>query len=203
MNTPDAQLAEMFRKDTTAHRLTVQHEDGLYRHLRWAKPGTGECAIEVTSIPGYLIVTGDMGSWTFHRHGSPDLLAEGFFTGNARYDRWASKLEAADTRVGLRDFSEETLKATVEEAIEEWSEGDAELRETLHQETYLIRSAESTEEALSSMVDFGFSGYSFDEVRESDVTEYTFQFRWICLALGQVTAGYRALLDSVEERDAA
>lgn len=203
MNTPDAQLTEMFHKDTTAHRLTVLLDDGPYRHLRWAKPGTGECAIEVTSIPGSLIVTGDMGSWTFHRHGSTDLLTEGFFTGNARFDRWASKLEAADTRVGLRDFSEETLRATVEEAIEEWSEGDAELRETLHQETYLIRSAESTEEALSSMVDFGFSGYSFDEVRESDVTEYTFQFRWICLALGQVTAEYRAHLESLEEREAA
>lgn len=60
--------AERFNHDTREHVMSVLHDDGLYRHLRFAKPGTGIYAFEVVTWPGCLAYRGDMGnSWVFMR----------------------------------------------------------------------------------------------------------------------------------------
>lgn len=58
MNT-DQQL-ERFLKDVSEHELTVLHEDGLYRHLRFARPNSGQYHFSIVTWPGYLAYTGDM-----------------------------------------------------------------------------------------------------------------------------------------------
>lgn len=56
-----------FLVDTAFHRLEIIRDDGLYRHLRMKQPGTSCYYFDVITWPGYLTVTGDMGTWTFSR----------------------------------------------------------------------------------------------------------------------------------------
>lgn len=191
MTTTDAQLAVLFDQDTDKHLLTVLHDQGHYRHLRWAAPGTGINAVEISTIPGTLFVTGDMGSFTFHRHGTSDLLTSGFFNRGANYGYWASKCEAADTRVGLREFSAGVLKATVESYISDWAD-DIDDPAALREEAEYILYADCVEDAYSRLAEFNHNGLHFDDIDESSVTEFTVQFRWICRALMRVGAEYTA-----------
>ena len=82
-----------FLLDTAFHRLEIIRDDGLYRHLRMKQPGTSCYYFDIITWPGYLTVTGDMGTWTFSR------IADMFdFFGpwqdgiNTGY--WSEKLEA-------------------------------------------------------------------------------------------------------------
>ncbi|MDR0592014.1 MAG: hypothetical protein LBG60_01905 [Bifidobacteriaceae bacterium] len=56
---PD-RLWERFKRETKDHRLTVVHDDGLYRHLVMAKPGTGIWSWEIATWPGALCSHGDI-----------------------------------------------------------------------------------------------------------------------------------------------
>lgn len=196
MTTPNTEFDRLFTQDTAKHELAVLHDQGKYRHLRWAAPGTGINAVEITTIPGTLFVTGDMGSFTFHRHGTDDLLASGFFKRGASFDYWASKCEAADTRVGLREFSADVLKATVDSYIEDWSDGDESVQLNLSQEAESILDAETVEDAYNRLAEFDYDDLHFDDIDESSVTEFTVQFRWICRALMQVSAAYTGLQET-------
>lgn len=59
---PYATQWRQFSAETTEHRLTVLHDDGLYRHLRMAKPGTGMWSWEIITWPWSLVIRGDIGS---------------------------------------------------------------------------------------------------------------------------------------------
>lgn len=67
--------------------ITILHEDGLYRHMRFSAPGTLE-SFEIITWPGSLTVSGGHGTWTFRRN--QDMFT--FFTGYINVDYWAEKL---------------------------------------------------------------------------------------------------------------
>ena len=62
-----AEVHERFKKDTAEHQMTVLRDDGLYRHLRFRKPGTGIYGFDIVTWPGYLAISGDMGASMFTR----------------------------------------------------------------------------------------------------------------------------------------
>ncbi|MFY3739344.1 hypothetical protein ACOS9E_25265, partial [Escherichia coli] len=51
-----------FLLDTAFHRLEIIRDDGFYRHLRMKQPGTSCYYFDIITWPGYLTVTGDMGT---------------------------------------------------------------------------------------------------------------------------------------------
>ncbi|MDR0594660.1 MAG: hypothetical protein LBG60_15725 [Bifidobacteriaceae bacterium] len=53
-------LSEVFRSLTQEHTLTVARDDGVYRHLVMAEPGTKSRSWEVVTWPWALCVRGDM-----------------------------------------------------------------------------------------------------------------------------------------------
>lgn len=61
------EIDSRFLIDTAFHRLEIIRDDGLYRHLRMQQPGNSCYYYDVITWPGYLTVTGDMGTWTFSR----------------------------------------------------------------------------------------------------------------------------------------
>lgn len=74
---PYAQVYEGFLKQTEDHELHVLHDDGLYRHLRVQAPGTRMWSWDITTWPGHLAISGDVGAgYIFARE--PDMLD--FFT---------------------------------------------------------------------------------------------------------------------------
>ncbi|MFI1580075.1 hypothetical protein [Embleya sp. NPDC020630] len=73
MTTED--IAERFKRETAEHEMTVLHDEGLYRHLRFAKPAPEGSMFwwELVTWPGCLAVRGDMGGeWIFTR--LPDMF---------------------------------------------------------------------------------------------------------------------------------
>lgn len=58
---PYLQAWAQFREETAGHELQVLHNDGLYRHLRMATPGTGVFSWEVVTWPGRAAFCGDIG----------------------------------------------------------------------------------------------------------------------------------------------
>jgi hypothetical protein len=95
-----------FIKDTAEHEMTILHNDGLYRHLRFKKPGTRFYWFDLITWPGYLTIAGDMGTFTFER--TEDMLT--FFRGagdiNPQY--WSEKIRP-NALLGVKVIIDPTL----------------------------------------------------------------------------------------------
>lgn len=110
---------EQFAAEVVEHRMTVLHDDGLYRHLRFAKPGTGMWSWSLVTWPGHLAVSGDIGDgWVFERE--DDMLQ--FFGRNGHQSGinpsyWAEKLPS-HMRVAAKHFSADRFEAAVRADVE-------------------------------------------------------------------------------------
>lgn len=104
----------MFRNATREHELTIKHDDGLYRHLHCAKPGTGIWSFDIVTWPGHLSIGGDIDSYVFAR--TPDMFE--FFAGsgdgphgiNPHY--WGEKV-VTRARRPEREYSPDAFKTAV------------------------------------------------------------------------------------------
>jgi len=122
-----------FLLDTANHRLEVIRDDGLYRHLRMKQPGTNCYYYDVITWPGYLTVTGDMGTWTFSR--IADMFNFfGVWDGEINTGYWSEKLEAG-ARCSARNLLAEeydhdafckSLKESLSEYLEDSEEDESE-----------------------------------------------------------------------------
>lgn len=111
---------KQFLKEVASHELHVLRDDGVYRHLRFQKPGTICMSFDLITWPGHLCYTGDMGTFVFQR--VHDMLA--FFRppeGRAkedpfrRIDRsyWHQKLEAIDRCDGAKEFDRDAFEREI------------------------------------------------------------------------------------------
>lgn len=120
---PPADFAETFQRDVAQHELTIVRNEGVYRHLRFQRPGTYCMHFDLITWPGYLCYTGDMGTYVFKR--LHDMLQ--FFRKNERAPAfridlryWAEKCEAADKCDGITEFSEEKFTSEVLDYLKDW-----------------------------------------------------------------------------------
>lgn len=94
-------------------RMTILKEDGVYRHLQFRKPGSSFYHFELITFPGYLVITGDMGSYTFSR--VHDMFE--FFSSNGYINSgyWAEKVVSGSTggRGEVQHHDEEAFKSWV------------------------------------------------------------------------------------------
>ena len=58
---------DRFKRDIAEHAVTVIRNDGVNRHIRLSKPGTGCYHFDLVTWPGILCYTGDMGTFVFQR----------------------------------------------------------------------------------------------------------------------------------------
>jgi hypothetical protein len=115
-----------FVDDTANHQMTVLHDQGLYRHLRFTSPGTSFEWFEIVTVPGLQTINGDMGTFSFSRL---DDMFEFFKRAdggiNAYY--WTQKCTAFSDPV--REYSPKTFKQVISEAaIEQLDDLDESVR---------------------------------------------------------------------------
>ncbi len=150
---------QQFISEVDEHEMAILHEDGLYRHLRFARPGTSIWSFNLITWPGYLTIVGDIGGGhTFHR--VPDMLD--FFDvgqpdGHINVGYWSEKLEAGQRSV--QGYSEDAFRSHVDTLVTEWAENlsapdAARLRERVTEE--ILEVAYDEHEALSALGDFTF-----------------------------------------------
>ncbi len=185
-------FSSTFLKDVAQHQLTIYRNEGLYRHLRFRRPGTMCMHFDILTWPGYLCYTGDMGTFVFRR--LEDMLVffrkgvhDPAFRIDLRY--WAEKVEASDKHDGITEFSAESFKAEVkdyfEQATEESEKWPATRRAALWSEIedQLFSSLDDSEHhAWSALHDFEHDGFRFTDW-ERDCRVYTQRFLWCCHAL--------------------
>lgn len=199
---------ERFLKDVAEHEMLVLHEHGVYRHLRFKRPGTGCMHFDLITYPGYLVYSGDMGCFVFSR--LEDMFV--FF----RTDRsvlngrrlainlgyWSEKLQAVDGGrnhvEGVKEFDEEKFTRCVMEDLVGWirhhrEECTKEERRALWEAVLdEVIGADSDSGGyrkqcavhdFSHRVNADYGDFYFQDFFEHNVTEYTFRFVWCCYAI--------------------
>lgn len=114
---PDSRLGvgAIFARDVAEHTMRVLKDDGLYRHLRFAKPGTGINHFDLITWPGHLSIGGDRDGYVFAR--IPDMFEffrakSGWNSSTINPQYWAEKLT---TRVPVKAYDEGLFRQLVVE----------------------------------------------------------------------------------------
>lgn len=205
------EVLAQFLKDTASHQLEVVKDDGVHRHLRFRRPGTSFYGFDIVTWPGYLAISGDMGSSMFTR--LPDMFeffrerSDGDLVINPGY--WAEKCTANDGK--KKEFRMELLRAYVKEHYDEYVANHRDDDEQapawasdLWQEVEdkiiaRIADYESTTSAIQAMDDFEpdddrYETYRFVDAWESasSLETWTFHFLWRLYAIAHAVRSYDA-----------
>lgn len=196
--------ATRFLEDVKAHEMIVLHDDGVYRHIRFKRPGTGCMHFDLVTWPGYLAYSGDMGCYVFCRLN--DMFS--FFRTDRNYatagdlfinlSYWSEKLQAVDgnRRNGAaKEFNKEKFARLISEIRLDWirerglNKSDRrELWESVRDRVLnSVDEDDSGHVSMNAAYDFceriGGKRFQFVDLWEYDFTEYTYRFIWCCYAL--------------------
>lgn len=114
-----------FSRDTARHQMTVLHDDGLYRHLKCAIPGTGYYRFDLVTWPHNLMLHGDGISFAFSLYPTVDLFdlfRRTAWPGEINPGYWSEKVTAG--RSDIENYSEALLKQEIEDRVQYWEECD-------------------------------------------------------------------------------
>jgi hypothetical protein len=178
---------ETFLRDVAQHKMKIVRNEGVSRHVIFAKPESYNMRFEFITWPGHLCYTGDMGTFVFRR--LEDMFeffryeygSDGKLRINLQY--WAEKLEATDRCDGERRWSPEKFRSVIEHYLE--NDGDQVpegLREAVEEEIYTCLD-DGEHEAYRAANDFRYKGFQFNDLWDHDFREYTYRFIWCCYAL--------------------
>jgi hypothetical protein len=184
-----------FADDTSAHRMTVLLDQGLYRHLRFADPSSNFSWFEIITVPGLLTINGDMGTFTFAREKDMFPLfrrADGGI--NAHY--WGEKIIASvqPAKAYSAKVFAETVRQDAETQLDDAEiEGEARTAALAElQDDVLAVADEGEHEACRALSGFSHELLDFTDAWEHDFTEYSFRYLWnlhaIVHGIGEYTA---------------
>ena len=198
--------ARRFVADASDHEMTVMHDDGLYRHLRFQKPGTGIYHFDLITWPGYLAITGDVAAFTFVRE--QDMFPWFASGGDINPGYWSEKITAQDKHGGAQEFSPAKFRRHVADAVREHiAEAglDREQARALWQaiNADVLDESEYEQSARPALNDFTHRNYStehkdavFDggdlDAWDWDTRDFTWSFLWSCCAIRWGIQQYRA-----------
>lgn len=172
---------EQFQKDVAEHSLKIVHDDGLHRHLTVSREKTFNMGYHVTTWPGYLCISGDMGCFVFSRLSDMFQFHRGDFKISFGY--WAEKLQAGEAY----QFSKKYFRDLILELYEEWEKPD--LSERLWR-TSVQEFVDAVDEccarwqALELLEEFCEAcGHKNHDTCDYELKEYTFRFLWACYAI--------------------
>lgn len=186
------EIAARFAHDTADHKMTVLHEDGLYRHLRFRKAQHNSYWFDLITWPGVLHFRGDVGgdSYTFTR--LTDMFE--FFRGkdgiNPHY--WGEKLDGG--RNSVKEYSEDAFRQVVCElfvSAVRYEDAPRGLGKAVRAEI-LDRDLHDETEARTLLEQFEFKNFQFHETWEFSFTDWDWSFLWACHAIVWGIAQYDA-----------
>jgi hypothetical protein len=174
--------------DVRDHVMKIVKDDGVFRHVKFFKPGTSIYGFSLTTWPGYLAITGDCEDFVFCRLN--DMFE--FFRGNEiNRSYWAEKATAVGRHGGIMDFSDECYEQAVRTRIKDHISGmslsDAkrvvrDMRLDLFDWGYPSSTAEAIETAT------GFTcpvtgTKPLEDIWDSRLEDYRYGFVWVLRAI--------------------
>lgn len=205
---------EQFLKDIASHQLTVNLDQGVFRDLTIARPNTVSMHYNITTRPGYLVITGDMGSFVFTRLN--DMFK--FFRSDDGYEinlgYWEEKLEAVNRGNGAQAFSVDTVSQILKDHLNDHLEGldcghstsdEAKAEEAKEAIQNLIGLAESDEHDFYSKLrewDPKYDGgVDMECWWEWDFKDYTYHYIWCCYAIVHAIKLYDAEISKEQSHE--
>jgi hypothetical protein len=191
-----------FTKQTEQHQMIVLRDDGVYRHIRFKRPGTMCMHFDLITWPGYLCYTGDMGTFVFTR--LQDMFQ---FFRRSDDDRryridfryWAEKVEGADKSDQVHRFSDERFRAEVRDFFEQrtsdevWSDAaKADLWKRIEDEVLYELENDGEHGAWVALRQFDHDKQWFFQDWERSCREFSHRFLWCCHALAWSISVYDA-----------
>jgi hypothetical protein len=180
-----SESAARFARDTRGHEMTVLHDDGLYRHIRFSNNprGYGEYWFDLITWPGSLTIRGDYGdAYTFSRE--PDMFP---FFRSSRYGinphYWAQKLDRGTNSV--KTYSEDLFRQLVVEHFVDsvqYSDAPRGLGKAIRAEI-LNQDLTDEREARDLLESFEYEGFEFHDVWEWSFGDWDRSFLWACHAI--------------------
>jgi len=184
-------VAERFLRDVSLHEMDIRHDDGLYRHIVFQKPGTSCYLFSLTTTPGRLIYAGDMGCFVFER--VQDMFS--FFRANGErepnYGYWHEKMVACD-RQGSEEHNVDEFRENLERYLQdnELSEDRlSEVKEFIEEAISEFEDA-GPDAAYRLVMDFGLEPERgerkrqfFQDFWETTDKVYCFRYVWACYAI--------------------
>lgn len=185
-------VAARFRGDTAKHRMTVLHDEGLYRHLRFMNPDDSAYWFDLVTWPGSLAIRGDVDGYMFTR--LTDMFE--FFRGtgiNPHY--WAEKTEGG--RDSTKSYSEELFRQIVVEhfvTAVRYEDAPRGLGKAVREEILDSACLGTEEDARAALDAFEFKGFrfDFDDTWEWDLHDFNWSFLWCCHAIQWGISQYAA-----------
>lgn len=188
------EIAARFARETADHKMTVLHEDGLYRHVRFENPQYGAIyRFDLITWPHGLLIRGDGPNFAFSLYPTRDLFD--MFRRTARVGQinagyWDEKVVAGK----IKDWSEEMFRTWL---IQEATKDEARYpglvraldRQILDSDEHNLEYRGTAEYALAS---FAHRDYRlrFPDRWEESFEDYSWEFLWACHAIRWGIAQY-------------
>jgi hypothetical protein len=197
---------DQFVRDTSEHAMEILRDEGIYRHLRFRKPGTVIYGFDLVTWPGYLAIVGDCGDFLFAR--STDMFeffgpngARGGFE-DARWginpNYWSEKLQAprpdAARRYCYEQFCERVQEWYADVAKDLTPAAAADLGEALNERVLspYLDAVHSEHEAHVLLRDFEHDGIRINDSWEWSLRDFDWAFLRCCWAIVYGIGKYRA-----------
>ena len=201
--TLEEQMRVRFERETAEHQLTVLHDDGVYRHLRFRRGESSFYWFDIVTWPGCLSVGGDVDTYVFAR--AKDMFGwfESSAGGGINPHYWAQKLVAPRGTDGARSYSHDSLRACVHDWARSHADEadmpmyhdvliDALEREVLYDEWETTWTEQEGRERLEILETEIRAAGGYLETWEWDLREYDWSFLWCCWAIVWGIGQYRA-----------
>jgi hypothetical protein len=208
-------VAKRFARETANHRMTVLHDDGLYRHLRFRAPENSFYWFELITVPGSLTFRGDGQSFVFAR--VEDMFE--FFRDSGAGQRvnpqyWAEKL-TSHQRDEVKRYDREIFEQRVREATDDavrYGSAPADLAQAIQENLLESEEVEYETGAHEALRNFTFyknpadcfdprkqPDFQFHDTWEWDFTDYDWWFLWSLHAIVWGIAQYDAWVRPLPE----
>lgn len=177
-----------FLEDIAEHEITIKQDDGCFRHIIFRRPDSGTYRFNLTTWPGYLCISGDMGTYVFSRLSDMfDFFRRDELEINSGY--WHEKLVSSCTRCGSEEYSENKFRKYVMENFEYaaeqngWDEEEKAERLEEVQDQVLCYAEDGLHEAMRAALEFKSDDWNLNDFWEYSLEEYTHHFIWILYAI--------------------
>lgn len=188
-------IEKNFLRDVQDHTLEVV-EKGLLRYLKFRnKNGSSKHHFNITTWPGYLAISGDMGHFVFRKE--PDMFK--FFRGKIDSVGYITEKLIAEDLNRARVFSQEVLINSLKEIARQYHQYyDAkEVRELEEDLLDRIGESETEEEAVDALIQYEYEigdGSEHVNFEATDLPTYTDYSHQYLTCLVAIAWGYLQLL---------
>lgn len=177
-----------FLRHVEGHQLIVHMDEGVHRHLTFRRPETINRYFNITTWPGYLTISGDMGCYVFARtHDMFEFFCDDDGRINPSY--WAEKLQATQRGSGHLEFSEKLYRQNLvsdfrsayppgtDERMHVWADFRRELLDG--------DQPHSADQAITLAMNYRDPAgrEKFYDFYEHRLEDYTYHFIWCCRAI--------------------